>query len=83
MNIQVNDTLICVNSKPLAGNDIAPPVTEGNEYPLKEIHKCSCGKEHYNVGLPMEVNYVRCYDCTEELPTTNHWCHPSRFTKKA
>lgn len=83
MEIQVNDTLICVNSKPLVGNDIAPPVTEGNEYPLQEIHTCGCGKQHFNVGLPMEVNYVRCYDCTEDLPPHSHWCHPTRFTKKA
>jgi hypothetical protein len=82
MDVQINDTLICVNSKPLQGNDVAPPLTEGNEYPLKEIHTCGCGKQHFNVGLEMNYNWVKCYDCAEELPTHTHWSHPSRFTKK-
>lgn len=73
--------LICNNSKPLVGNDIAPPLKEGEEYSLIDIHICKCGKQHYNVGLPLNVNWVKCYDCKEELPLTNHWSHPSRFTK--
>ena len=80
--IQVNDTVTCNNNKALTGNDIAPPLTEGAEYPVKEIHTCSCGKQHYNVGLELVVNWVKCYDCSEELPITNHWSHPSRFVKK-
>lgn len=79
----INDTLVCVNTLPLDGNEIAPPVIEGKEYPLKDIYTCSCGKEHYDVGLALEVNYVRCYDCKEEMPTRTHWCHPSRFIKKS
>ncbi len=81
MKIEVNDKITCNNSNPLDGNDIAPPLSDGTEYTLLGIHTCKCGKEHYNVGLAMEVNYVRCYDCKEELPITTHWCHPSRFTK--
>ncbi len=81
MKAEVNDVLTCVNDKPLEGNDIAPPVKETDKYILKEIHTCKCGKEHFNVGLPLEVNYVRCYDCKEEMPITNHWCHKSRFVK--
>lgn len=77
--MEVNDTVICINNKPLQGNDIAPPLVEGEKYPIKEIIKCSCGKEHYNVGLELKVNYVRCYDCEQELPMTTHWAHPSRF----
>lgn len=80
--MNINDKVICISNKPLSGNDIAPQLVEGQEYSIQEIHTCKCGKEHINVGLPMEVNYVRCYDCREELPTTSHWCHPSRFVKQ-
>jgi hypothetical protein len=79
--IELNDELTCVNSKPLSGNDIAPKVIEGDKYIAKELHTCGCGKLHIGVGLPMECNWVKCYDCSEELPSTTHWCHPSRFTK--
>jgi len=76
----VNDNVECINANPLQGNDIAPPLNKGSKYTIKEILKCSCGKEHFNVGLKLDYNYVRCHSCNEELPTTNHWCHPSRFT---
>jgi hypothetical protein len=80
--IKLNDKLICNNAKPLTGNDVAPPLKEGEEYTASLLHSCGCGKVHIGVGLYMEVNYVRCYDCKEELPTITHWCHPSRFTNK-
>jgi hypothetical protein len=80
--MEVNDEVVCNNTKPLQGNDVAPPLNEGETYTIKEIHVCKCGKQHFNVGLPMEVNYVRCHACQEELPATNHWAHPSRFTLK-
>lgn len=73
---------MCVNKKPFPVNNIAPPLTEGVEYELLEVHTCSCGEEHYNVGLPMKiVNYVECYKCRERLPDTTHWAHSSRFKK--
>lgn len=77
--MQVNDLLKCVNVAPLPKNTIAPDLKLGEEYPLKEIHTCSCGKQHFNVGLPMEVNFVECHDCRETLPSHTHWAHPSRF----
>jgi hypothetical protein len=76
---QLKDKITCENAKPLTGNTIAPPLVEGSSYILQQIHICKCGNPHYNVGLAMECNYVRCYDCKEELPMTNHWAHPSRF----
>lgn len=79
---ELNDELTCVNSKVLSGNDVAPKVVEGEPYTVKEIHICGCGKQHLGVGLPMVYNWVKCYDCSEELPTNTHWCHLSRFTKK-
>jgi len=77
--IEVNNTVVCNNNKPLPGNDVAPPLTVGDRYPIKEIFICGCGKRHFNVGLPLTYNHVRCVDCQENLPTTNHWAHPSRF----
>lgn len=79
--IEINDKVTCNNTKPLFGNDIAPPLTEGQEYSVIDIHTCQCGKPHINVGLTLEVNWVKCYDCSEELPPNNHWCYVSRFTK--
>lgn len=75
-------TIICINDKPFPVNEIGPPVQLNKEYELQEVHKCSCGQEHYNVGLPLEINYVECYKCRERLPDTTHWCHSSRFKIK-
>lgn len=77
--IKENDNVICKNDQPLPGNDVAPPLVIGDKYPVKEIFTCGCGKQHFNVGLPLKYSYVRCVDCKEELPMTNHWAHPSRF----
>jgi len=81
MTIEINDKVTCNNAKLLDGNDVAPPLTEGTEYTVAEIHTCGCGKQHIGVGLELKYNWVKCYDCKEELPLNTHWCHPSRFTK--
>jgi len=73
--------IICINTDILPGNEISPSLELNKEYNLIDIYTCECGEKHYNVGLKMEVNYVRCYKCEEELPDTNHWCHSSRFNK--
>lgn len=75
-------TLICNNTKPFPVNTIAPDLEIGKEYILKQDYTCECGEIHYNVGLPLEVNYVECYKCREQLPLTTHWCHSSRFNIK-
>lgn len=77
----LNDNVTCLNAKPLSGNNVAPPLTEGSSYPVSEIHTCGCGKQHLGLGLPMNYNWVKCYTCGEEMPTHTHWCHPSRFSK--
>lgn len=79
--IDVANEVTCVNTKPLQGNDVAPPLKDGEIYTVNEIHTCGCSKEHFDVGLPLDYNYVRCHACQEQLPPTNHWCHPSRFIK--
>lgn len=71
----------CVNAKPLEGNTIAPPLIEGESYPVVGVVVCECGQNHFNVGLISKVNYVTCYKCRKALPEGNaiHWAHPSRF----
>lgn len=77
--------VICINVKPLLGNDVAPALALAQEYEVIEIIKDSKGFEHYNVGLICMYNYITSHDTGEELPRTQpkgrgiHWCHPSRF----
>lgn len=80
-NIEVGMQLICKNEKPLTGNEVGPPLTLEEKYEAKQIHTCGCGKQHVDVGLVSKYNWVRCYHCEEELPSSDkiHWCHPSRF----
>ena len=77
-------TLTCINAQPLEGNDIGPPLKEGEEYQL--LKKCydSEGNEHYDVGIVSTVNYVRSHETGEELKDGDKiwWCHPSRFEMK-
>lgn len=82
--VTIGDTLICKNITPLGNNKIAPPLELEKEYPALNTTTCSCGKQHIDVGLVSEYNYVRCFDCEEELPKSDkiHWCHPSRFEIK-
>lgn len=77
--------MICINDKPLEGNEIAPPVKIGEEYTVETIYACLCGQEHYDVGLKSKHNYIRCHNCKREIPKGDiiHWCHPSRFENKA
>jgi hypothetical protein len=75
--------LECINSKPLIGNEIAPPLTVGEKYELKQVIKCGCGLKHYDVGLKSDYSYVSCRQCSEHLidGDTIHWCSPDRFIK--
>lgn len=66
----------CINIEPLKGNDKAPDLVLGKIYSLRDIVVCGCGEKHYNVGLPMVLNYVECYKCREILSNS---CHSSRF----
>lgn len=82
--IKLNDTVICKNSNRLAGNEVGPPLTVEQEYPVQEVYECSCGQKHIHVGLVSTYSYVSCYNCSEHLPEGDkkHWCHPSRFEIK-
>lgn len=73
----------CENIDPLPGNDVAPPLELGKEYPVIQIVRDSKGNEHYDVGLVSRYKFITSYETKEELPKGDeiHWCHPSRFTK--
>ena len=65
--MKTNDTITCIKTEPLDGNTVSPDLEFGKIYPLKNVTTCSCGKEHFDVGLPSEYNYVSCHACKEHL----------------
>lgn len=81
---KTNDDMKCVNSLPLEGNTVAPPVVVGQNYLLQGIFFCKCGQEHFDMGLKSKYNYISCYKCKEPIPNGDsiHWCHPSRFIEQ-
>lgn len=83
LNVSVGDKVICINNKPLTGNETAPELVIGNEYTIKAVTYDSQNNPHLDVGLKSSLNYVRSYETEEKLPDGDkiHWCHPSRFEK--
>lgn len=77
--IQIGDRLKCIFTQKLPGKDYSPSLKLEGEYECKSIHLDSGGNSHIDVGLPLELNYVKSYATGEELPKTTHWCHPNRF----
>lgn len=80
--IKVGDTLKCIFNQPLPNNDYAPSLELMKDYECKAVHveRVPGGTFlHIDVGLPLELNYVKSYATGEELPKTTHWCHPNRF----
>jgi hypothetical protein len=73
------NTGLCINDQPMPGNSIGPEVKVGTLYDIKDVYVCKCGEKHFNIGLPLKLNFVECYKCRETLSPTNHWCHSSRF----
>lgn len=73
--------LKCIMTKPLQGNEVAPPLTIKEEYKLLNTYICNCGLEHYDVDLKSNYSYVSCRKCSEHLPNGDiiHWCSPERF----
>lgn len=87
-NFVVGQLVDCMNTNPLKGNKIAPPLVLEKTYPVKQVFACQCGQEHLDLGLTSEINFVSCHKCGEHLPGENdgtvegpiiHWCHPTRF----
>lgn len=79
----MNEKIIlkCIETKPLKGNEVAPPLRIKEKYVLKQVIKCGCGLEHYDVGLKSDYSYVSCRSCSEHLDKGDeiHWCSPDRF----
>lgn len=82
---QTTDIVRAVNIEPLEGNDEAPPLELGKEYPVLGICVDKAGNQHLDVGIVSKLGYVRSYETKEQLPNSGHgkihWCHPSRFEK--
>lgn len=79
--LEEGQSVVCINSACLRGNDVAPPLIVGENYTVKEIIFDKKGFPHIDVGLKSKHNFVRSYETGEELERGNkiHWCHPSRF----
>lgn len=83
--IKIGDAIVCKNTAPLSGNEVAPPLEMDKDYEANNVHVCECGQAHIDVGLKSVYNWVRCYKCDTHLPNGDsiHWCHPTRFEHKA
>lgn len=77
--IKVGDKLKCIFNQKLPGKDCAPLLLQNTIYNCKGVHIDSKGNSHIDVGLPLELNWIKSYETGEELPSTTHWCHPNRF----
>jgi hypothetical protein len=81
--VAVGDEVKVVNNHLLEGNTIKPNLVLHAKHEVKDVFVCGCGEVHLDIGLPLEINYVSCYKCREELPLKNntHWCNSIRFIK--
>lgn len=72
-----------INTEPLPGNEIAPPLKMDEEKELVGTCTDSKGNVHYDVGIKSTVNWITSYETGEILPDSEvgkvWWCHPSRF----
>lgn len=77
---EVDDIVKIINDAPLSGNSIAPPVTIGEEYSVKNIVLDSRNHQHLDLGLKSEYGYITSWETSEILPNSEevHWVHPSR-----
>lgn len=71
----------CINTKPLLGNSVAPPLELGKTYVVLQVITDKNSNPHLDVGLKSKYNFITSYETKEELPKGDiiHWCHPSRF----
>ncbi len=78
---KVGDKVVCINILPLEGNGVAPPLTQNGNYEIKQTYVCTCGLDHYDVGLVSQYGSITCYKCGTPIPKGDkiHWCYPLRF----
>lgn len=77
-----NDRVVCID----ASKDrryVSPNLTEGREYIIYAVHKCSCGLMSFDVGITRDSSKPMCCLCfnTHDLGSTIHWCNSKRFAK--
>lgn len=77
--IQPGDMVKCIFNQVLPGNDKGPALKLNEEYIVTHVMIDGGGNSHIGVGLPLTIGFVRSYATGEELPPTQHWCHPNRF----
>jgi hypothetical protein len=65
----------------LPGKEVAPALTHGQAYEVKAVHTDSKGNQHIDVGLKMDVEFIKSFATDEMLPAGIRWCHPNRFVK--
>lgn len=82
-DLKIGQTIMCVKTIPLKGNDKAPDLEMGKEYTLQQIVYDRNQNPHFDVGVRSNVAYVTSWETQEELPDGDiiHWCHPSRFVE--
>lgn len=82
-DLRTDTEILCVDAKPLPGNEQYPNLEEGKTYPLLGMTLDGEGNQHLNVGIVSTLNYVSSYETGAHLPNGDkiHWCHPTRFTK--
>lgn len=76
----VGDIVKITDDSPLSGNKIAPPVTVGDEYPIRNIVIDRKGNQHLDLGLESKYEYISSWETEEHLPDGDkiHWVSPWR-----
>lgn len=78
---EVDDIVRAINDAPLSGNTIAPPITIGEQYIVKDICIDSRGNQHLDLGFISAYNFITSWETGEELPNKDvHWVNPIRVT---
>lgn len=79
----VGEHVRVINSNPLKGKEIAPPIVKGNTYTVKQIVLDKDGNQHLDIGIVSNYNLITSWETGEKLPDGDkiHWCHPARFEK--
>lgn len=81
--MKTGDKVKVINNSLLKGNSLKPSLVLNSTHTIEDVFTCKCGEKHLDIGLPLEINYITCYKCREELPLKNntHWCNSIRFIK--
>lgn len=78
--LKIGDTVKIISDDYLPGNDVKPPIHNGETYIIQDIYECKCGVRHLDLGLISQWSYISCHKCDERLLNGHaiHWCAPQR-----